>query len=85
MSTGESNPGAALNEAQLAADAGITIHCVGVGSDADMDLLTTIATITGGDVVQVDLLMTPEEYQEALESIFSTVSLRRVHSRLIIQ
>ncbi len=83
VSTGNSDSGQALAEAQLAADAGMTIHCIGIGSDVDQNLLNTIAAMTGGEVVYVELSDDPSVYEAALKTIFSQVSLERVHSRLM--
>jgi hypothetical protein len=56
------------DQAQAAMEAGITIHCISVGSYADRTIMQEIAHITGGEEFQA--AGTPDEYKEELENIF---------------
>ncbi|TWT44790.1 von Willebrand factor type A domain protein [Phycisphaerae bacterium RAS1] len=64
-----------IEEAQVCADNHITIYTVSVGGDADVDLMATIATTTGGQHFHAE--GTPEEYADQLQLIFRTLGGRR--------
>ncbi|MBL8878385.1 MAG: VWA domain-containing protein [Phycisphaerales bacterium] len=75
---GEDNPAViqwCYDVAQNAANAGIQIYTVSVGGDADPELMTQIAEITGGQHFHAE--GTPEEYRDQLELIFRTLGGRR--------
>jgi hypothetical protein len=63
------------NKAQLAAQKGITVHTVSVGSAADRTLMKEIANIGGG--VEFFAGGTPEEYSDALQNIFRRLGGKR--------
>lgn len=61
--------------AQDAADRGMRVYTISVGSDSDQVLLGQIATIAGGQHFHAE--GTPEEYADQLETIFRTLGGRR--------
>jgi hypothetical protein len=61
--------------AQQAADDGMRIYTVSVGSDADVELMTEIATIGRGEHFHAE--GTPETYAAELEAIFRTLGGKR--------
>lgn len=75
--TGTTSGGAtyALSMAQKAADQGIKIFAVSVGSGADQDLMKQIASIGNGEHFHAEGSI--EEYSSGLADIFSTIGVRR--------
>lgn len=63
------------NKAKLAAQKGIQVHTVSVGSAADRTLMKEIANIGGG--IEFYAGGTPEEYAESLQNIFRRIGGRR--------
>jgi len=61
--------------AQQAANDGMRIYTVSVGSDADVDLMAEIATIGRGEHFHAE--GTPETYAAELEAIFRTLGGKR--------
>jgi hypothetical protein len=78
MTDGKSNSSAALAEAQLAVDAEMTIHCVGLGTNIDYDLLDAIAKLGGGIALYVDNTTDPDVYGPALEEAFRKIAQEQV-------
>lgn len=74
MTDGNSDAASALAEAELAADAGVTIHTVGLGSDVDHDLLNEIAAMNGGQAIYIDNDTGPEVYGPQLETVFQNLA-----------
>ncbi|MFQ5589662.1 MAG: vWA domain-containing protein [Phycisphaerae bacterium] len=68
VTDGRSGSMNALTEAQAAAQAGITIHVVGVGPDADRVLLDEIAAIGGGTATYVDMAVPAWVYTPVLQA-----------------
>ncbi|MGM7703483.1 VWA domain-containing protein [Pseudalkalibacillus sp. Hm43] len=66
LSDGESSRYYAIREAERAAEAGITIHTIGLGSGVDQYLMETIATATGGTYRYSP---TPEELEQMMDEI----------------
>jgi len=62
----------ALQEAQSARDAGITIYAVSVGADADQEFLELLANITYGKHFHAEGSI--EEYSQGLRAIFATIA-----------
>ena len=83
MTDGRSSASAALAEAQLAVDAGMTLHCVGLGTHIDYDLLDAIAALGGGVALYVDDTADPDVYGPALEEAFSQIAEEEVGHSLI--
>lgn len=75
--TGTTSGGAAyaLAQAQKAADLGIKVFAVSVGSGADRNLMTQIASIGNGEHFHAEGSI--EEYSADLARIFSTIGVRR--------
>ncbi|MGB0715872.1 MAG: VWA domain-containing protein [Phycisphaerae bacterium] len=65
----------ALQEAQLAADEGIQIHCVSVGSNYDQALMDEIAEIGNGTHFHAE--GTIDQYSEQLDTIFESLGGQR--------
>lgn len=63
---------------QEAKDNGIQIHCVGVGADADMELLSAVADETGGTAFHA--AGSVAEYSTQLREIFRTIGGKRLAS-----
>lgn len=74
MTDGNSNSSSALAEAQLAVDAGITVHTVGLGSDVDQDLLDQIAALGGGQSLHIANNTNPSVYGPQLEAVFKNLA-----------
>jgi len=75
--TGDYNGGAAyaLEAAELAAEKGIKIYCISVGSGADRDLMQQIASITGGKEYYATGSIA--EYTAQLQAIFDELARLR--------
>lgn len=63
------------NQARIAAERGIVVHTVSVGSSADRTLMQEVASIGGG--IEFYAGGTPEEYADALQNIFRRIGGRR--------
>jgi hypothetical protein len=63
------------NKAKLAAEKGMQVHTISVGSSADRTLMKEIANIGGG--IEFYAGGTPEEYADALQNIFRRIGGRR--------
>ncbi|MCG8407327.1 MAG: VWA domain-containing protein [Phycisphaerales bacterium] len=74
MTDGNSDSSDALAEAQLAADAGIKIHTVGLGSDVDQGLLNQIASMGGGQSLHIANNTDPSVYGPQLEAVFKNLA-----------
>ena len=61
--------------AQQCADQNIRLYTIGVGADADVALMTQMATIGGGQYFHAE--GTPEEYSDQLNMIFRSLGGRR--------
>ncbi len=83
MTDGKSSASEAIDEAQLAADARITIHCIGLGSEIDYLLLDTIASIARGRAIYVDSTSNPLVYAALLEQAFHAIVTDTVRVTLI--
>jgi len=83
MTDGKSDYNMAIQEAQLAADAGMYIHCVGLGMDVDYLLLEDIAALGRGITLYVDNTTDPAVYGPALEQVFVSVATNTVGVGLI--
>jgi hypothetical protein len=76
MTDGNSNAAQALTEAQLAVDAGITIFCIGLGTDVDQNLLDDIANLGGGEAVYIDNVTDESVYGPQLSAVFVSMASR---------
>ncbi len=74
MTDGNSSVASALAEAELAADAGITLHTVGLGSNVDQVLLDQIAALNGGQALYIDNNTSPAVYGPELEEVFQNLA-----------
>ncbi|MGD8450239.1 MAG: VWA domain-containing protein [Phycisphaerae bacterium] len=77
-STGDGSEAAknfALDQAEIAADAGFRIYAVSVGYNVDRELMQAIAATANGQ--EFYAVGTPEEYTEQLEQIFRTLGGKR--------
>jgi Mg-chelatase subunit ChlD len=83
MTDGKSSNEDALAEAQLAVDAGMIVHVVGLGTNIDYDLLNTIAALGGGVAIYVDNTTDPEVYGPELEAAFSKIAQEEVGFSII--
>ena len=83
MTDGKSDSAAALAEAQLAVDEEMTIHCVGLGTNIDYDLLNAIAELGGGIALYVDNTTDPAVYGPALEEAFRQIAQDQVGHCLV--
>ncbi len=80
---GQSDTAAALAAAQLAADDGITIHTVGLGTNVDQALLGGIATIGGGVFISIPNNTNEAVYGPELKAAFQTIATSEVKYGLI--
>ncbi len=83
MTDGKSSSDAALAEAQLAVDEEMTIHCVGLGTNIDYDLLNGIAELGGGIALYVDNTTDPDVYGPALEEAFRKIAQDQIGHCLV--
>ena len=83
MTDGNSSAPLALIEAQLAVDAGMIVHCVGLGTNVDDDLLDEIAELGGGVALYVDNTTDPDVYGPGLEEVFRQIAEEEVGHGLI--
>ncbi len=67
----------ALDEAQLAADAGIPIVTISLGAGADTDLMQQIADLTGGLHFNVPGGQPVADYEEDLKQVFEDIASDR--------
>ncbi|MCA8991789.1 MAG: VWA domain-containing protein [Planctomycetaceae bacterium] len=68
----------ALDEAKLAADAGIKVMCVSLGRGADRTLLDEIAQMTGGVHYNVPPSYKIEEYNTEMLNFYRAIAEDRV-------
>jgi hypothetical protein len=66
-----------LSEAQAAADAGIKIIAIALGSDADTALMEEVASISGGASFIIPGGSSVSEYEEELKEVFREVAADR--------
>lgn len=69
--------GSALQQAQHAADDGVTIHTIGLGSGADQELLQQIANIAYGEYFYVEN-NDPQSAQDNLMAVFQMIGGHRM-------
>lgn len=60
--------------AEIAEEDGITIHCVGLGSQVNKPLLDSIAKLTGGSALYVENNFSAEVYGPQLEQAFERIA-----------
>jgi len=82
VGSGNMSPEAySINRATAAANSNITIYCVGLGGDADPDLLHSIADIGGGQYFYADSAPDPitgqPQYVSQLNAIFNELGGKR--------
>ncbi len=83
MTDGQSSYDAAMAQAQLAIDRGMTIHCVGLGTDIDYGLLDAIAADSGGIALYVDNATDVNVYGPQLKAVFRSLAQNEVGVGLI--
>ncbi len=66
-----------IDEAYAAADAGYPIAAISLGAGADVDLMQSVAEISGGVSFHVPGGQSVDQYQAELRQVFETIAARR--------
>ncbi len=83
VTNGESDPTDALNQIQMARDAGMTVHIIGVGTDLDAGLLDQMAATGGGTSVLIDAGTPAWIYAPELQTALASVATNQIAFSLI--
>jgi len=83
VTDGKSDPTDVLNQIQMARDAGITVHVIGVGANLDAALLLQMAATGGGTSVLIDAGVPAWVYTPELQSALARVASNQIAFSLI--
>ncbi len=78
MTDGNSNPPQARAQAEIAADAGMLIYCIGLGTGVNKNLLEQIAAIGNGKFFYVTGEGGTSVYTPLLEQVFANIASQEV-------
>lgn len=83
VTDGKSDPTDVLNQIQMARDAGMTVHVIGVGTNLDVALLDQMAATGGGTSVQIDAGKPKWIYAPELQTALASVASNQIAFSLI--
>ena len=78
MTDGNSNPTRAITQAEIAADAGVMIFCIGLGTGVNRNLLRQIAALGNGKFFYVSGEGGTSVYAPILEQVFANIASQEV-------